>query len=388
MRILIALTYYTPYVSGVTEFARMLAEHLAASHEVTVLATQHDPHLPREEIISGIKLVRSPVAFRLHKGVVSPASIADFRRLARDADVINLHLPMLEAGLLAWLCDRRRLVTMYQCDLAVTGGLLDRLAVLAARMSASIALARSTHVTVTTLDYACSSPIAGKQVSKLVEVLAPVKSPPDAAQRPPLNENDKLTIGFVGRFVEEKGLPVLLEAFARAQPAIARETQLVLVGQSAGVAGGSVMEGIDHAIHALGTSVTVTGKVSEAELWRLYESFDILVLPSVNRYEAFGMVQVEAMMTGALVVASDLPGVRTIVGNTGCGVVARTADSASLADALVQAARMRSKISRAEVRNRVSRVYAPLRSLEVQEALFTCVASQGSAQIAKRKTSP
>lgn len=372
MRILIALTYYSPYTSGVSEFARLLAEHLATRHEVTVLATQHESSLPREEVIRRVRVIRSPVAVRLHKGVLSPRYLLDFKRLAPAADVVNLHLPMFEAGLLALLCDRKRLVTMYQCDLAITGGLIDRLAVMVTRASARIALARAERITVTTLDYAKSSPIAAPNLQKLVEVRAPVKRPP---RRPEASSSlgERTRIGFVGRFVEEKGIGVLLDAFAQLR-INAHGVELVLVGQADGVAGGSVMNAIGNKVESLGDAVTVTGRVSEEELWRLYASFDILVLPSVNRYEAFGMVQVEAMLSGALVVASDLPGVRTIIEKTGCGVIAKVGSSEDLARALAEAIALRRRVSRTEVIERAMAEYPETASLELQEALFLSIA--------------
>ena len=373
MRILIALTYYSPYTSGVSEFARLLAEHLAARHQVTVLATQHESSLSREEVIGGVRVIRSPVAVKLHKGVLSPHYLLDFKRLASASDVVNLHLPMFEAGLLALLCDRRRLVTMYHCDLAITGGLVDRLAVMVTRASARIALARAERVAVTTLDYVKSSPIAAPSLRKAVEVRAPVKRPP----RPPEASSlpgQGMRIGFVGRFVEEKGIGVLLDAFAQLR-CEAHDVELVLVGQAEGIAGGSVMDSIGSKLESLGDAVTVTGRVSEDELWQLYAGFDILVLPSVNRYEAFGMVQVEAMLSGALVVASDLPGVRTIVENTGCGVIARVGSSEDLARALAEALDLRRRVSRGEVSERAMAEYPVTASLELQEAMFLSIAS-------------
>ena len=49
MKILVALTYYKPYISGLTIYAARVAEAWAkAGHEVTVLTSQHLPELPRE----------------------------------------------------------------------------------------------------------------------------------------------------------------------------------------------------------------------------------------------------------------------------------------------------------------------------------------------------
>ncbi|MGV8864884.1 MAG: glycosyltransferase family 4 protein [Pseudomonas sp.] len=372
MKVLIALTYYVPYVSGVTEFARMLAEHLALSHEVTILTTHHDPSTAAQEMVNGVRVVRSPVLAQLHKGVISPRFVLEFVRLAKEHDVVNLHLPMLEAGVLAYLCESRRLVTTYQCDMAATGGLIDRLAVHATRISARIALGRAARIVVTTMDYALTSQIARRGGEKLIEVSAPLKKPPESFKVDPESNRETTAprIGFVGRFVQEKGLSVLLVAFKALRESGYPSAKLVLVGQSEGVAGGSVINSIDSAIRALGESVEMRGKVSETELWQIYGGLDVLVLPSINRYEAFGMVQLEAMMAGALVVATDLPGVRTIVQNTGCGAVARTGDAASLFDALCDALSLRAHISRAEVAERVIKQYPPEGSVRLQETLL------------------
>ena len=46
--------------------------------------------------------------------------------------------------------------------------------------------------------------------------------------------------------------------------------------------------------------------MSDAELLAWYHACDVLVLPSVSRQEAFGMVQLEAMLCGHPVVSTDL----------------------------------------------------------------------------------
>ena len=67
-----------------------------------------------------------------------------------------------------------------------------------------------------------------------------------------------------------------------------------------------------------------------------YSSLDFFTLPSVNTLEAFGLVQVEAMMCGVPVVASDLPGVRTIPEKTGMGLVCKRSDPESLAECITE----------------------------------------------------
>ncbi|MBI4257287.1 glycosyltransferase family 4 protein [Candidatus Uhrbacteria bacterium] len=69
----------------------------------------------------------------------------------------------------------------------------------------------------------------------------------------------------------------------------------------------------------LESRVTFAGNVSQEDLPRYYRLADIHLLPSTKRAEAFGLVALEAAASGIPTIASDLPGVRTVVqdGNTG-----------------------------------------------------------------------
>jgi glycogen synthase len=55
----------------------------------------------------------------------------------------------------------------------------------------------------------------------------------------------------------------------------------------------------------------------------LYPNLDVLTVPSLNSTEAFGLVQIEAMMNGVPCVASALPGVRQPVSMHGMGRIAQ-----------------------------------------------------------------
>ena len=102
MRILIALTYFRPHVSGLTIYVERLATALAArGHAVTVLTSQYDPTLPREEMLHGVRVVRVPVAMRISKGVLMPTFGYWATRLVRSHEVVSLHLALLDAGGLA-----------------------------------------------------------------------------------------------------------------------------------------------------------------------------------------------------------------------------------------------------------------------------------------------
>ncbi len=59
------------------------------------------------------------------------------------------------------------------------------------------------------------------------------------------------------------------------------------------------------------------GVLDAAQMAAFYPNLDVITVPSLNSTESFGLVQVEAMLAGVPSVASDLPGVRQTVLQTG-----------------------------------------------------------------------
>lgn len=327
---MMALTYYAPYVSGLTQAARWVAEDLAArGHQVVIATTGHEPGLPTVETVDGVEVHRAPVFLRVGKGTVSPAFPLLVRRLARRADVVNLHLPLLEAGLLARLAGGTPVVATYQCDVNLASSLLDRMQVRAVDASSRAALRRAAAVAVSSFDYARSSRVWEAAQPRAVEIAPPCLARPAGA--PTFRETSGRHVGFLGRLVAEKGVEHLVDAFLRtAGP----EDRLLVGGDYQRVAGGSVVEQV-RARAAGDPRVRLLGFLPDEALADFYASLDVFVLPSVNSLEAFGIVQVEAMMAGVPVVASDLPGVRGPVQRTGFGHVVLPADVDALSRALV-----------------------------------------------------
>ena len=122
-----------------------------------------------------------------------------------------------------------------------------------------------------------------------------------------------------------KGLDVLIQALVDV------DAQLAIVGD------GPRRADIQARVAALGLSerVRVVGEVSDDERLAWLHACDALVLPSTTRQEAFGMVQLEAMMCGRPVVSTDLPtGVPWVNVNGMTGLVVAAGDVAALRTAL------------------------------------------------------
>ena len=338
MRVLIALTYYRPHVSGLTIYVERLARELAArGHEVTVLTTRHDPILPAEEVVDGVRVVRVPVWFRVSKGVVTPLALRAAREVRRH-DAVSIHLPQLEGGAVAALARlaRRRTVVTHHCDLRLPRGLVNRVADAVTHAMNLLAGACAHAVVAYTQDYAAHSPLLRRVRRKIAIVLPPVEvAAPDpervAALRRGWGAGEGPVIGMAARLATEKGV----EHVVAALPELLEEhpdARVVFAGPHEGIVGEEDYRArLAPAIEALGERWRFVGVLDQGQMADFLAAIDVLVVSSTNRTESFGLVQVEAMLCGTPVVATDLPGVREPVRATGMGVVVRPGDPGEIA---------------------------------------------------------
>ena len=145
-------------------------------------------------------------------------------------------------------------------------------------------------------------------------------------------------IGMVTRFAAEKGVEVLLDAL----PAVLEkypQAQVLFAGQYQNVMGEQAyadrLMPLIKKYEELGCWKFL-GNLSQQQLAAFYPNLDVLVVPSLNSTEAFGLVQVEAMMNNVPCVASALPGVRRPVQMHDMGKVVPIGDPAALAAALLE----------------------------------------------------
>lgn len=337
------LDYYRPYVSGLSLYVERLARALVErGHEITVVTHRHAPPLAAVETVEGVRIVRAPVLARIGKALVSPALLATARRELASSDVLHLHAPLAAAAPLAALASGAGVpfLVTYHCDLRTPSGLVQRLVESIARASQNFALDRAARVVTYTEDYARHTDPLAERPERVGWILPPVPDPePSALSR----EESRARWGirgtpvllFLGRFAEEKGLPILLTAFEGVRLRYPEAT-LVLAGEKDAVPGESVGARLAPLLADPASGIVATGLVPPERVAELFAAADALVLPSINSTESFGLCQVEGMLCGLPSVASDLPGVRQPVRITGMGEVARIGDAADLAEKLLR----------------------------------------------------
>ncbi len=147
----------------------------------------------------------------------------------------------------------------------------------------------------------------------------------------PQFQDGKTNILFLGRMDERKGFRYLLDAFAAVKPQCP-EARLI-------VAGGYVEEDIAPFRRQVAEQglrdVVFVGRVSTADKPRYYNSCHIFCAPSTG-FESQGIVLLEALAAGRPLIASDIPGYRTVVTNEQEGLLVPPRNDAALAAALVR----------------------------------------------------
>ena len=347
MKILTVLTYYRPHTSGLTIYAERLARAFAKrGHEVTVMTTQYEKSLPREETMDGVKIIRVPVAVRISKGVLAPTFGWVATKLVAQHDVVQLHLPQFDAPGVAF---RARLfgkpaVLTYHCDLDLPSGLFNRVVNAVVHFQNNMAGILSNHIVTYTQDYADNSPFLSRYRHKLTPILPPVElpTPPSGAVAAFASAYETGTrrpvIGMATRFASEKGVEILLGALPKVLEKYPN-AQVLFAGQYQNVMGEQAyFEQLRPQIQKYEASGhwKFLGNLDLEKMAAYYPNLDVLVVPSLNSTEAFGLVQVEAMMNGVPCIASSLPGVRRPAQMHHMGEIVPIGDAPALAEALLK----------------------------------------------------
>ena len=377
MKVLLVLTYYHPHVSGLTIYVKRLATTLARrGHQVTVLTSRYDDALPAEETVEGVHVVRAPVLFRVSKGVIMPTFPFLAWRLIRQHDVVSIHLPQFEASLLGFWgrLARRPVVLTYHCDLQLPRGWFNRVVDKVVFVSNYLAGRLAQAAVAYTQDFAEHSHFLSRFLDKVHVIPPPVimPEPEPGAVESYLAEHDLVdrpVVGMAARLATEKGVEVLIEAMPRLLQAFPR-LKVLFAGQYEDVMGEeSYYQRLMPMIQELGAEHwEFLGVLSQEQMPAFYAACDVLVVPSLNSTESFGLVQVEAMLCGTPSIASNLPGVRQPPRMTGMGEVTPIGDSAALAEAIIRIIRQPGDYARP--REAIADTFSLERTVSGYEALF------------------
>jgi L-malate glycosyltransferase len=139
----------------------------------------------------------------------------------------------------------------------------------------------------------------------------------------------KMVVGTVARMSREKGIDILLEAFALVHNSIPN-AHLLIVGDGNQLID---LQGLGRHLN-IGDAITWMGCLPWDEAIGCLGLMDVVVVPS--RFEGFGLTAVEAMACGRLVVASKVDGLADVVKDGVTGVLVPPEDPLNLALVLIR----------------------------------------------------
>jgi glycosyltransferase involved in cell wall biosynthesis len=317
--------FYPPTTGGIEQHMRLLCAGLARRLDVSVLVPSRSWRRI-EERIEGVRVIRVPEFGRYLSAPFCPSMPAELGRLAPD--MVHLHFPN-PTGDVAYLVSgcRAPVVVTYHADI-VRHPLLVR----CYRPVFDVLARRIQRIIVASHDYLESSAFLSRHRGTCavipygvdLDAFALRAGEVDDAQRVRQRHGGERLVLFVGALRQYKGLDVLVRAMQKV------DGHLIIVGRGP-------WRGLEAIACELGLErrVTFLGEVSDVERRLLLHACDVFALPSTDRREAFGIVQLEAMACGKPIVSTDLPtGVRSVNQHGRTGWLVPPGDAAALARAL------------------------------------------------------
>jgi len=338
MKIAIVTSTFPPYAGGIGNVAAANARELVKlGHEVAVFTPTYEAV---EEEIKDLKVQRLKPVFSYGNA----ALIFGLTKLLSGYEIIHLHYPFFGGAEMVWLHAKKlkktgtKIILHYHMDV-VGAGFLKTFFAFHTRFILPRIIAIADKVVVTSIDYGQNSNIAGllaKNSDKFVEVpngvdslnFKPAAKDKKLIKKYQIKPEEKIVL-FVGGLDRPhyfKGVEYLIEAMSR----LRQENylwRLIIVGE-----GELKQQYSDLAAQLHLDSRTIfTGYVKNQDLPKYYNLADVVVLPSIDKSEAFGMALVEGMACARSVIASDLPGVRSVFANEVEGLRIKIKDADDLA---------------------------------------------------------
>jgi glycosyltransferase involved in cell wall biosynthesis len=324
MKVLHIYKDYFPVLGGIENHVGLLATGEARHGlDVTVLVT-HPGQEADDRMVDGVRLIR---ARRLTTKASTPLSLSLFRHVAQlPADVTHLHFPY-PPGEIASLLLRHggKTVITYHSDIVRQKSILRLYRPLLTKV-----LAHANRIIAATPQMVENSPFL-RRVSDKCAVI-PYGMPLDRLSRADPVQVAALRaqypgplLLFVGKLRYYKGVNYLIEAMGNVT------ATLLIVGS-----GPMESEWRRQAEESPARArIVFCGEVPDAALPTYYHACDVFALPSSERSEAYGMVQVEAMAAGKPVVCTELGTGTTYVNQDGVtGLVVPPKDPAALSAAI------------------------------------------------------
>ncbi|HIF9056733.1 TPA: glycosyltransferase [Photobacterium damselae] len=334
MRILQLSKFYKPYSGGLETVVADISEGVSNNHEVTVLATDNSDQKTSEKI-NEVNILRSKEWFSFASVSFAPKYIINYLNKVKEMDIIHVHLPNPLANFsifLGWFLfyKPKKIVVHWHSDIIKQKTILKYY-----KPFQNWLLKKSDIIIVTSSNYLEYSeqlegfkhkcqviPIGIHSIEKNVKPKLV-----ESIRQKYLKDNEDILIFSLGRHIYYKGFEYLLESM------IDIDHVKLIIGGS-----GPDTQKYKNYLNRynLNEKVFFIGRVSEDELPSFYAAADIFCFPSIEKSEAFGVVQLESMSVGTPIISTNIKGsgVPWVNKDKISGIICEPKSSSSLNQAL------------------------------------------------------
>jgi glycosyltransferase involved in cell wall biosynthesis len=308
MKILFVTPYFFPQTGGVENYVYNIAKRLSKDNEVTIVtSTQH-----KSDTIEGMKVYRLKGLFKVSNTPINPFWYFQLKKIINQEkpDIINAHTPVPFISDLVTTIAPKKTVVTYHNDL-IKEGILNYLCKIYYFLLGNRTLRICNKIIATSNIYVEKSPYLKKLKNK-IEIVSPgvdLNTYNTEIEKGFLNKQNHKKIVFVGtlsKFHAHKGVEYLIRALNLIE---IEKIHLFICGK------GNNIYNLKKVANELGVSdkISFLGFVSDQDLPKIYRDCNIVVLPTYNKAEGFGMVLAEANACGTPVIGSNVGGIPAVI---------------------------------------------------------------------------
>lgn len=335
IKLMVITPRFYPKIGGLENYAFNLSKGLMKdyNYEIIIVTSNHKSKEYKEETIKGMKIYRLPYQFKVSNTPISFKWKKQIKEIIEKEkpDVINAHTPVPFISDVACRVAYKKeipFILNYHNDLIKNNLLLNLICKSYYLFMGNRTLNQSIRLIALSEYYSKNSSYLKKRQNKIV-IISPGVNFPNNSNFKKI-KNRILFVGQLDKTHHHKGLDYLIEAIKIVKEKI-KDVKLNIIGN-----GDNIQKYKNQVIQlALIDWIKFLGKLSDKELSKQYEQAEIIVLPSYNSSEGFGMVLIEGMAHKCVAIGTKVGGIPYVINNRD-GLLVPPKNSQALADAIIK----------------------------------------------------